>query len=190
MHRSSDLLSRTGLPARIASLRSPRSAAAARDGRPPWRGETVVASSRPLSVRHILEAAGDKRLVGRNKPARRTVLQVCTLTTPGQISIADEVRTGSVASGRSGLFDRVFGENLRAVALLRNRNFADSPLERTGFELWSSSVLPADIDPNCARQLGEPFRGDFKRCIARTGRGHNLFQAPQRNIAVDRKGRE
>ena len=74
MHRSSDLLSRTGLPARIASLRSPRSAAAARDGRPPWRGETVVASSRPLSVRHILEAASDKRLVGRNKPARRTVL--------------------------------------------------------------------------------------------------------------------
>src|SRR5215468_10715789 len=55
---------------------------------------------------------------------------------------------------------------------------------------WSSPLLPADIHPICARQLDEPFRGDFKPCIARTGRGHNLFEAPQRNIAVNRKGRE
>jgi hypothetical protein len=54
----------------------------------------------------------------------------------------------------------------------------------------AQSLLPADIYPNCARQLGEPFRGDSKRCIGRTGRGHNLFEPPQRNIAVDRKRRE
>lgn len=187
MHRSSDLLSRTGLPARIASLRSPPPRAtggrrgAARPSSPrPGRSASVISWRRRV-------VSGWWGVISRRV---ERCCQVCTLTTPGQISIADGVRTGSVASGRSGLFDRVFGENLRAVALLRNRNFADSPLERTGFELWSSSVLPADIDPNCARQLGEPFRGDFKRCIARTGRGHNLFEAPQRNIAVDRKGRE
>jgi len=162
--------------------------AAARDGRPPWRGETVVASSRPLSVRHILEAAGGKPLVGRNKPARRTVLPSLYPHDTG--SDFDRRRGQNWIGGFRALRPVRSRIWRKAVALLRNRKFGDSPLERTGFELWSSSVLPADIDPNCARQLGEPFRGDFKRCIARTGRGHNLFEAPQRNIAVDRKGRE